>query len=58
MKHIPFYFDVISFYACLEFKGLSVALMGQRYSVSYTSVLAAGLRRPGSQADQGPAQVI
>jgi 2-hydroxychromene-2-carboxylate isomerase len=55
MKHITFYLDFISPYACLAFEGLPQALMGLSYSVSYTPVLLAGLLKHHGQL--GPAEI-
>ena len=43
MKHITFYFDVISPYAYLAFEQLPEALQGISYAVTYKPVLFAGL---------------
>jgi 2-hydroxychromene-2-carboxylate isomerase len=55
MKHITFYLDFISPYACLAFECLPEALMGLSYSVSYTPVLFAGLLKHHGQL--GPAEI-
>jgi 2-hydroxychromene-2-carboxylate isomerase len=55
MKHITFYFDFISPYACLAFECLPEALMGLSYSVRYTPVLFAGLLKHHGQL--GPAEI-
>lgn len=55
MKHITFYFDVISPYAYLAFHQLPLALMGQSYTVSYQPVLFAALLKHHGQL--GPAEI-
>ncbi len=55
MKHITFYLDFISPYACLAFERLPVALMGQSYTVTYKPVLFAALLKHHGQL--GPAEI-
>lgn len=55
MKHITFYFDVISPYAYLAFKHIPQALLGNSYSVTYYPVLFAGLLKHHGQL--GPAEI-
>lgn len=55
MKHLTFYFDVISPYAYLAFERLPEALQGLTYSVSYQPVLFAGLLKHHGQL--GPAEI-
>lgn len=55
MKHITFYFDVISPYAYLAFERLPEALVGLNYSVTYCPVLFAGLLKHHGQL--GPAEI-
>ena len=55
MKHITFYFDVISPYAYLAFEHLPVALMGNSYSVTYQPILFAGALNHHGQL--GPAEI-
>ncbi len=55
MKHIRFYFDVISPYAYLAFEKLPQALMGLSYSVSYQPVLFAAMLQHNGQL--GPAEI-
>ncbi len=55
MKHITFYFDVISPYAYLAFERLPEALKGLSYQVSYKPVLFAGLLKHHGQL--GPAEI-
>lgn len=55
MKHIDFYFDVISPYAYLAFERLPQALEGISHSVSYKPVLFAGLLKHHGQL--GPAEI-
>lgn len=55
MKHITFYLDFISPYACLAFEQLPEVLMGQSYSVSYKPVLLAGMLKHHGQL--GPAEI-
>jgi 2-hydroxychromene-2-carboxylate isomerase len=55
MKHITFYFDVISPYAYLAFEQLPVALMGHSYSVTYKPILFAALLKHHGQL--GPAEI-
>jgi 2-hydroxychromene-2-carboxylate isomerase len=55
MKHITFYFDVISPYAYLAFERLPEALQGLSYEVAYKPVLFAGLLKHHGQL--GPAEI-
>ena len=55
MKHITFYFDVISPYAYLAFERLPEALIGLNYRVTYQPVLFAGLLNHHGQL--GPAEI-
>lgn len=55
MKHITFYFDVISPYAYLAFERLPEALRGLNYYVTYQPVLFAGLLKHHGQL--GPAEI-
>jgi 2-hydroxychromene-2-carboxylate isomerase len=55
MKHITFYFDVISPYAYLAFEKLPETLMGLSYSVTYKPILFAALLRHHGQL--GPAEI-
>lgn len=55
MKHITFYFDVISPYAYLAFERLPEALQGLSYEVTYKPVLFAGLLKHHGQL--GPAEI-
>jgi 2-hydroxychromene-2-carboxylate isomerase len=55
MKHITFYFDVISPYAYLAFEQLPEALQGISYDVTYKPVLFAGLLKHHGQL--GPAEI-
>jgi len=55
MKHITFYFDVISPYAYLAFEHLPEALQGVSYEVIYKPVLFAGLLKHHGQL--GPAEI-
>ncbi len=55
MKHITFYFDVISPYAYLAFEKLPQVLEGHSYSVTYRPVLFAGLLKHHGQL--GPAEI-
>ena len=55
MKHIIFYFDVISPYAYLAFEHLPEALKGLNYRVTYQPVLLAGLLKHHGQL--GPAEI-
>lgn len=55
MKHITFYLDFISPYACLAFEKLPQALMGCSYSVSYQPILFAGLLK--HHGHKGPAEI-
>lgn len=55
MKHITFYLDFISPYACLAFEKLPEALQGLSYSVTHRPVLFGGLLRHHGQL--GPAEI-
>ena len=55
MKHLRFYFDVISPFAYLAFERLPRALEGLSYSVDYEPVLFAGLLQHWGQ--KGPAEI-
>ncbi len=55
MKHITFYFDVISPYAYVAFERLPEALQGVSYCVHYQPVLLAGLLKHHGQL--GPAEI-
>ena len=55
MKHITFYLDFISPYACLAFEQLPEALKGISYSVDYRPVLFAGMLKHHGQL--GPAEI-
>ena len=55
MKHLQFWFDPISPYACLAFEHLPQALEGLSYSVAYRPVLFAGLLKQWGQ--KGPAEI-
>jgi 2-hydroxychromene-2-carboxylate isomerase len=55
MKHITFYFDVISPYAYLAFERLPEALQGLSHHVTYQPVLFAGLLKHHGQL--GPAEI-
>lgn len=55
MKHLVFWFDVISPYAYLAFERLPQALEGLTYSVEYRPVLFAGLLQHWGQ--KGPAEI-
>lgn len=55
MKHLRFYFDVISPFAYLAFERLPKALDGLSYSVEYHPVLFAGLLSHWGQ--KGPAEI-
>ena len=55
MKHITFYFDVISPYAYLAFERLPEALQGISYALTYKPVLFAGLLKHHGQL--GPAEI-
>jgi len=55
MRHITFYFDVISPYAYLAFEQLPEALQGISYEVTYKPVLFAGLLKHHGQL--GPAEI-
>lgn len=55
MKHIDFYLDFISPYACLAFEHLPEALEGLSYSVTYKPVLLGAMLKHHGQ--KGPAEV-
>ena len=55
MKHITFYFDVISPFAWLAFEKLPESLMGLSYSVAYKPVLFAAVL--GHHGQLGPAEI-
>ncbi len=55
MKHITFYLDFISPYACLAFEDLPRALQGLSYSVTYKPLLFASLLKHHGQL--GPAEI-
>ena len=55
MKHITFYFDVISPFAYLAFEKLPQALMDLSYSVSYQPVLFGAVL--GHHGQLGPAEI-
>ena len=55
MKHITFYFDVISPYAYLAFERMPQALDGCSYHVTYQPVLFAGVLKHHGQL--GPAEI-
>jgi len=55
MKHITFYFDLLSPYACLAFEKLPEALMGLSYSVQYQPVLFGAVL--GHHGQLGPAEI-
>lgn len=55
MKHITFYLDFVSPYACLAFERLPEALEGISYSVSYQPVLLAGMLKQHGQ--RGTAEI-
>ncbi len=55
MRHLQFWFDPISPYACLAFERLPQALEGLSYSVDYRPVLFAGLLKQWGQ--KGPAEI-
>jgi 2-hydroxychromene-2-carboxylate isomerase len=55
MKHITFYLDFISPYACLAFEKLPETLMGHSYSVTYKPILFAALLKHHGQL--GPAEM-
>ena len=50
MKHITFYLDFISPYACLAFHAMPTALMGLSYSVTYQPLLLGSLLLPRRRA--------
>lgn len=55
MKHITFYFDIISPYAYLAFEKLPEALAGLSYQVTYKPVLFAAFLKQNGQL--GPAEI-
>ena len=55
MKHLVFWFDPISPYACLAFEQLPQALEGLSVEVSYSPILFAGLLKHWGQI--GPAEI-
>lgn len=55
MKHVTFYFDVISPYAYLAFERLPQVLEGISYQVTYKPVLFAGILKHHGQL--GPAEI-
>jgi 2-hydroxychromene-2-carboxylate isomerase len=55
MKHLDFYFDVISPFAYLAFERLPQALEGLSFEVAYRPVLFAGLLQHWGQ--KGPAEI-
>jgi 2-hydroxychromene-2-carboxylate isomerase len=55
MKHITFYFDVISPYAYLAFEHMPNALQSTSYQVTYQPVLFAGVLKHHGQL--GPAEI-
>lgn len=55
MKHLTFYFDVISPYAYLAFEALPEFLTGHSYSVTYKPILFAALLKHHGQL--GPAEI-
>ena len=55
MKHITFYFDVVSPYAYLAFERMPEALMGLSYSVCYQPVLFGAVL--GHHGQLGPAEI-
>lgn len=55
MKHIHFYFDPISPFACLAFEKLPELLMGLSYSVTYKPVLFGAVLQHHGQL--GPAEI-
>jgi 2-hydroxychromene-2-carboxylate isomerase len=55
MKHVTFYLDFISPYACLAFEQMPEALKGFSYTVEYRPVLFAGMLKHHGQL--GPAEV-
>ena len=56
IKHITFYFDVVSPYAWLAFERLPDALEGLSYSVAYRPVLLGALLQ--QQGNPGPAGIL
>ena len=55
MKHITFYLDFISPYACLAFEKLPQVLMGHSVSITYKPILFAALLKHHGQL--GPAEI-
>ena len=55
MKHLDFWFDPISPFACLAFEHLPQALEGLSFEVSYRPILFAGLLKHWGQ--KGPAEI-
>src|SRR5258706_11089926 len=55
VKHLQFWFDPVSPYACLAFEQLPQALEGLSYGVDYRPVLFAGLLKHWGQ--KGPAEI-
>ena len=55
MKHVTFWFDPVSPYACLAFERLPQALEGLSWRVDYRPVLFAGLLNQHGQ--RGPAEI-
>jgi 2-hydroxychromene-2-carboxylate isomerase len=55
MKHVTFYLDFISPYACLAFEQMPEALKGFSYTVEYRPVLFAGMLKHHGQL--GPAEI-
>jgi 2-hydroxychromene-2-carboxylate isomerase len=55
MKHITFYFDLVSPYAYLAFEKLPAALQGLSYEVEYRPVLFAAMLKHHGQL--GPAEI-
>ena len=56
MKHITFWFDVVSPYACLAFEQLPRTLEGISHRIDYRPVLFAGFLRHHGQL--GPAEIV
>lgn len=55
MKHLTFWLDVVSPYACLAFERLPDALLGVSYEVTYRPVLFAAMLRHWDH--KGPAEI-
>ena len=55
MKHLTFWFDVVSPYAYLAFERLPQAMEGLSYSVDYKPVVFGALLKHGGQ--KGPAEI-